>query len=226
MPSLALKKPIKLNLEFKTFSSSCACSAEKSGQYLPPQREIVMLLHWLTPARAAMLAVPVLVSSFAASQASAHGPTRQKVEESVTLNATPDKVWAVIGNFHDMSWNPAVASATGDGGNKVTSLRTLTLKASGKPITESLDKYDATEHLYKTFLTKPNPDALPANDLSTELSVSPAAGGKSTVEWNAAFYRGYMNNDPPPNLNDEASKKAVADYMKAGLAALKAKFGG
>jgi hypothetical protein len=43
------------------------------------------------------------------------------------------------------------------------------------------------------------------------------------VEWKAAFYRGYMNNDPPPELNDEASEKGVGDWIKASLANLKAK---
>jgi hypothetical protein len=32
-----------------------------------------------------------------------------------------------------------------------------------------------------------------------------------------------MNNDPPPELSDEAAIKAVTDIYKSGLAALKAK---
>ena len=39
---------------------------------------------------------------------------------------------------------------------------------------------------------------------SASITVSAAADGKaSLVEWNGAFYRGYPNNDPPPELNDE-----------------------
>ena len=49
------------------------------------------------------------------------------------------------------------------------------------------------------------------------------AGGKSNVEWKGAFYRGYMNNDPPPELSDEAATKAVIAFQTEGLAALKAK---
>ena len=45
--------------------------------------------------------------------ASAHGPSRQKVTETVEINAPADKVWAVIGNFQDMSWHPAVAKLGG-----------------------------------------------------------------------------------------------------------------
>ena len=35
-----------------------------------------------------------------------------------------------------------------------------------------------------------------------------------------------MNNDPPPELNDEAAKKAVGDLYKSTLAAVKAKIEG
>ena len=67
----------------------------------------------------------------------AHGPTRQKVTETVTINAPADKVWAVMGNFQDMSWHPAIASTKGEGGNDKDAKRTLTLKAgasSRKPL--------------------------------------------------------------------------------------------
>ena len=50
--------------------------------------------------------------------------------------------------------------------------------------------------------------------------------GFSYKEWKGAFYRGYMNNDPPPELSDEAAQKAVAAFQKEGLDALKAKLEG
>ena len=40
--------------------------------------------------------------------ASAHGPTRLKVDESIDIHAAPGAVWAKIQNFNDMSWHPAV----------------------------------------------------------------------------------------------------------------------
>ena len=62
----------------------------------------------------------------------AHGPTRQKVDESVVINAAPEKVWAVIQNFHDMSWDPDVTSTDGDGDNTVNSIRTMHMKSGGE----------------------------------------------------------------------------------------------
>lgn len=163
--------------------------------------------------------------------ADAHGPSRKKVIETVTISASPDKVWQVIGNFQDMSWLPGVKSTTGTGGNSIdpknddneVAKRTITLEGGGV-IQEGLYKYDATEHLYSYRIDKVDPKVLPVNDYSSTIKVEPSDDGKgSTVTWKGAFYRGYMNNDPPPDMNDEASQAAVTKIYKAGLANLKKK---
>jgi len=153
--------------------------------------------------------------------ASAHGPTRQKVTETVEINAPADKVWAVIGNFQDMSWHPAVAKTEGSGGNDANATRTLTL-TSGGTIEEKLISNDPAKKVYKYEIVKVDPKVLPVNNYSSNLSVK-GEGDKSTVEWKGAFYRGFMNNDPPPELSDEAAKKAVTDVYRGGLDALKKK---
>lgn len=154
--------------------------------------------------------------------AEAHGPTRQKVTETIEINAPAEKVWAVIGNFQDMSWHPAVASSTGEGASEPNvAKRALTL-ADGNVLEESLEKYDAAKMSYFYRITNDVVSFLPVNNYSSTLLVK-ANGDKSTVEWRGAFYRGYMNNDPPPELNDEAAIAAVTGIYKAGLEALKTK---
>ncbi len=153
--------------------------------------------------------------------ASAHGPSRQKVTETVEINAPADKVWAVIGNFQDMSWHPAIAKLEGAGGNDANATRTLTL-TSGGTIDEKLLSNDPAKKIYKYEITKVDPKVLPVNNYSSSLSVK-GEGDKSTVEWKGAFYRGFMNNDPPPELNDEAAVKAVKGVYRGGLDALKTK---
>ena len=93
--------------------------------------------------RAVVVAALSLVSAgLATAPALAHGPSRQKVVEKIEIDAPADKVWAIVGNFQDMSWHPAVAKTEGTGGNDVGAKRTLTLKDGGK-IEESVTKYDA-----------------------------------------------------------------------------------
>ena len=169
--------------------------------------------------------------TFGAGAVLAHGPSRQKAKETVTINASPDKVWKVVGNFQDMSWLPGVKSTTGTGGNSIdpknddneVARRTITLD-SGGVINEGLYKYDAGEHSYSYRIDKVDTKVLPVNDYSSTISVEAADGGKSsTVTWKGAFYRGYMNNDPPPDMDDAASKAAVTKIYKAGLENLKKK---
>lgn len=153
--------------------------------------------------------------------AEAHGPTRQKVSESIEIAAPADKVWAAVSNFQDAGWIPVVEKTEGKGGNEAKATRVLTLKG-GATVEEELGKYDAEKKTMMYRITKVDVKTLPVNDYSSTIEVEDA-GGKTKVTWKGAFYRGYMNNDPPPDLSDEASKKAVLGLYKAGLENLKAK---
>jgi hypothetical protein len=167
------------------------------------------------------LALAIAVLALIPAVATAHGPTRQKVTETVEINASPDKVWKVIGNFQDMSWHPAIAKLEGSGGNDPNATRVLTLK-SGGTISEKLEKNDPEKMTYKYEITDVDVKVLPVKNYSSSISVK-GDGSKSTVEWRGAFYRGFMNNDPPPELSDEAAKKAVSGVYRSGLDALKQK---
>lgn len=162
-----------------------------------------------------------------AGAAAAHGPARLKVELDVEIAAPADKVWARIGNFHDMSWHPAVASTSGNGGSTADATRVLVLKGEGKPtIEEALKKHDAEGMSYAYKITKVDVAVLPVSNYASTLAVETSGAGKSRVVWKGAFYRGFPSNDPPPELNDEAAIKAVSGVYRSGLDALKAEIEG
>ncbi len=170
------------------------------------------------------LAAAALLAVAGLTPVAAHGPSRQKIAEKIEINAPADKVWAVIGNFQDMSWHPRIEKTEGAGGNTVGATRTLILKG-GARIEEKLGKFNAESKSVSYEITNVDVKVLPVSNFSATLSVS-GEGDKSVVEWKGACYRGYVNNDPPPELNDEAAVKAITEYYKTGLAALKAKLGG
>jgi hypothetical protein len=174
--------------------------------------------------RAVCAALAALVPFAATVPAWAHGPTRQKVVETVEINLPPDKVWEVIGNFQDMAWHPAVAKTEGTGGNDAGGTRTLTL-VSGGTIAEKLTKYDAAGKSMSYEITEVDVKVVPVTNYAATISVKDA-GGKSLVEWKSSFYRGFVNNDPPPELSDEAAVKAITGIFKSGLEALKKKLEG
>lgn len=170
------------------------------------------------------LALTLALVSLVPAIASAHGPSRQKVTQTIEINAPADKVWAVVGNFQDMSWHPAFKKTEGTGGNEVGAKRKLTLDG-GATIDEALTKYNADGKSYAYEITAVDVKVVPVSNYSSSITVT-GEGDKSTVEWKGAFYRGYVNNDPPPELNDEAAVKAVTGVYEAGLAALKKKLEG
>lgn len=163
----------------------------------------------------ALIAVPIAIQ--------AHGPSRLKLEEEINVAATPDKVWSIIADFCSISdWHPGVHSCAGEGANEVGAIRVLTLGEEGGPtITEELQKYDAEKMTYKYKITNVDVNVLPVTTYSSFLSVHDDANGGSIVRWRGGFYRGYPNNDPPPELNDEAAIKAVTGIYQGGLQNIK-----
>ncbi|MEM7238482.1 MAG: SRPBCC family protein, partial [Pseudomonadota bacterium] len=97
--------------------------------------------------------------------ASAHGPTRQKITETVEIAAPPEKVWSVIGNFQDMSWHPAIFSTEGNGSNEIDATRKLTLGEAGGPvIDEVLYKFSDEKRSYSYRITAVKVEVLPVTN--------------------------------------------------------------
>ena len=163
------------------------------------------------------IAAFALLASLAAASA-AHGPTRQKVVEQVTIDAPPAAVWARIHNFDALKdWHPAIAESPADQGNAEGSVRSLKLKGGGE-LTETLEAYDDARMRY-SYRAKDG-GALPVTNYTSSISVR-GEGKQSVVEWRGAFYRGHPNNDPPPDRNDEAAVRAITGVYQGGLANLK-----
>ncbi len=166
-----------------------------------------------------------------ASAAMAHGPSRLKTEQTVVLNAAPDEVWAVIGKFDDMSWHPAIketamepAGAPADVPDESTRILHLNAESGDPTITEQLMGVNPDKRQYKYMITEVATDVLPVTNYSSTLQVNDK-DGKAEVVWKGGFYRGFPNNDPPAELNDDAATAAVDGMYKAGLDALVERFG-
>ncbi|MGR9012355.1 MAG: SRPBCC family protein [Gammaproteobacteria bacterium] len=177
------------------------------------------------------LFVSVLLLFFT-SMASAHGPVRQKAVEKITINAPAEKVWALIKDFGDMSWHPEIFNATIQGGNTKGATRVLTLKDGGT-ITEELKKYDDKKMSYAYKITEMSSSKtithagaeehvpeLPVNDYAASIELT-EKGGKTEVVWKAGYYRAYMNNNPPEEMNEDAANTAVKAVLETGLINLK-----
>jgi mxaD protein len=179
------------------------------------------LLHVIA---AVMIAVPML--------ASAHGPTRQMVEEKIFIKAPPDKVWAMVKDFGAIDkWHPAIASTE----LKDEKTRVLTLASEGSPtITEELESTNDEKmtFVYKildmsvvktiTFNSVETPYyTLPVSNYKSWFSVKAVDGG-SEVKWKGKFYRSFMLNPPvPEGQSDHDAIDTMSAVYTSGLENLK-----
>ncbi|CAN1493579.1 PYR_PYL_RCAR_like domain containing protein [Methylophilaceae bacterium] len=155
--------------------------------------------------------------------ASAHGPAPQKVEKTITIKASPAKVWAIVKDFGNMhQWHPGVASTKleqkkDDNGDLVT-YRTLTFKSGGNVYEKLRSIDDASMRIKYEILT----GTLPLTDYNASMTVTQGANAnEATVTWVGRFYRLYKLNPPIPEGQDDATAvKAITDIFDSGLANL------
>ena len=132
----------------------------------------------------------------------------QIVADRIDLNAAPDKVWALIGNF-DASWHPLIANIKliGNGIGQLRVIETI----DGKQIIERLDAIDNSARLYRYTSIS----GIPASDYTGRLEVKPNGAG-SSVEWGAQYL--------PKGQGDVVARTIVSTLFKTGLESLKARF--
>jgi len=134
----------------------------------------------------------------------------QVVAESVDLDASPEKVWALIGQFNNLSWHPLVANIqlTGTGVGQLRTIETI----DGKQVIERLEVMDNAKRFYRYT----NIGGLPVSSYTGTLEVKPKGPG-STVGWRAQFL-----------ANNQATflvKLILSTLFKVGLDSLPARFG-
>jgi mxaD protein len=147
----------------------------------------------------------------------AHGPTPQKVDQKITIQADPAKVWAVVKDFGSIqSWHPAVARAVVEGQE-----RTITLKKGGE-FKEGLDATDDAGMEIDYRLSGDAGEALPVSSYSAAIKIAPKDGG-SEVTWEGRFYRADTGNEPAEGKDDAAAVDGMSAFLKEGLEGLKKK---
>jgi mxaD protein len=170
-----------------------------------------------------VVALVVLAASLS-RQVSAHGPTPQKVEETIEIAAPPGVVWGILKDFGAISaWHPQVAKSEGKGGNAAGGERTITLKSGGN-LVDGIDEFNDKDMNYSYRLSKENIASFPVSFYSATISVKPAAkAGSSEVDWIGRFYRADTGNEPPEDKNDAAAIAAMKNFLSEGLKGLKSK---
>jgi hypothetical protein len=127
----------------------------------------------------------VVICTLLSAVTPAHAAGNLSVNEQVTLNASADTVWQLVGNFATLNtWHPAVVkeSVTGTG-QDAGDTRVLTL-GDGGTITEVLVDSDNSARQY-TYVIKQSP--LPVSGYLSTIKVLPEGKDKAKVIWSSTF---------------------------------------
>jgi Polyketide cyclase / dehydrase and lipid transport/Domain of unknown function (DUF4331) len=133
----------------------------------------------------------------------------QTVSDSVDVAASPDQVWALVGQFGGM-WHPLIAqiTLTGTGVGQLRRVETV----DGKEIVERLAAIDDSQRFYRYT----NVCGFGVVDYTGEFSVKPKGSG-SSVAWRVQFL---ADNQPTYLVTT-----IVSILMKTGFEALQKRFG-
>jgi mxaD protein len=133
------------------------------------------------------------------------------VSKNVTVNASPETTWKMIGDFNHLDvWHPVVVASklTSGDSQSAGAIRLLTL-GNGATITEKLVSNNNALRSYTYAITA---SPLPIADYVSTITVSPAADGKSTVTWSSSF--------DASGASDEEAINTISGIYDAGLNSL------
>jgi mxaD protein len=165
----------------------------------------------------------VLAALFGFQQvASAADAPELKVEHSIVIDATPDEVWAVAGDFNGIQrWLPTIAASrmTVGKSGQVGSIRELT-RQNGTKVQEKLLEYETGDEKILTYTYVGG--TVIATDYFATMVISPAGEGKTKVVWKARFKRlAYWTDEPPEGQDDATPLNALNKTYPMGLENLK-----
>jgi mxaD protein len=163
--------------------------------------------------------VLLLLVCFAAPGFGADG-NELSAKQSIRINATPEAVWAVLGDFNGTPrWLPLVTHSQIVFGtnNRVGAIRLVTRRNGTKVTERLLDRDPQNMRMAYTYVD----GAVMATDYSPVLSVKDAGDGTSVVEWSARFKPLAYSGDAPSAEDERALSGFFDGVYKTGLENLK-----
>lgn len=162
-----------------------------------------------------LAAATIFLASTSAAAADAP-PAPLAVTRSVEIAAPPSKVWAVMGDFGDMSYLAVVERTEIVKGinNRIGAQRRIELKGGGT-VLETLTARRPYRLSYRM-----DESGLPVTDYTSTLRVV-AAGPGSKLTWSGQFRSKPAGNAAGLDA-DQTAISAIAGIYEGGLAAIKA----
>ena len=144
------------------------------------------------------------------------------VDESVTINASPETVWNVVKDWDGLhKWHPAFSNdeITKGANGKKGSTRKLTLRDGGAQFNEELTGYNDRKMSYDYKIIGDAP--LPLTNYRSSIKVRKGkTAGTTVITWKGKFKRKVADN-PPAGQDDKAVRDLIVGVYQAGLGNVK-----
>ncbi len=127
------------------------------------------------------------------------------------LNTSADSLWAIAGNFGDMSWSSAIESCSVEG-EGVGAVRTFTPKGAPEPMQERLEAFDAAARSFSYAIIGKNP--LPCDDYLAHVKISELGADRCRIEWTGSFEPRGVPEDKVKPIVEGIYRGAIAAYKK------------
>ena len=135
----------------------------------------------------------------------------RKYLKVLLLKAELSEAWALISDLRNIGqWHSVYKSIEKKGEDP----QPLSMFSRESGVVQILT-LDSEKKLFKYRLKKPG--ELPVNNYSARFRLEEGESGKVKITYKGAFYRKFLNNDPPPEENDEAAIAAVTKMYKDTL---------
>lgn len=152
----------------------------------------------------------VFAIAFVADLTFPDGASALTVKKTIDVSASPDRVWAAIGDFCGIAkWHPAVASCAqhSKDGKK---FRDIAFKDGGK-VEEQIYDWNDEGHYYTYIVIE---TTLPIEHYTSTVAVMPKGGG-STILWTGRF--------DAKGAPDAKAVEAISALYESGLDLLRSK---
>jgi Polyketide cyclase / dehydrase and lipid transport len=168
-----------------------------------------------------ILTTLLAAAACASLQAVAADANELSVHQTIRINAPPEAVWAVVGDFNGLPrWLAAIVDSKIVLGtnNRVGAIRQFT-RRNGTKATERLLEYDPVAmRIAYTYVD----GAVMASDYFPVMTVKDAGDGTSIVDWSARLKRlAYAVDPPPPGQDDKTLTELYNGIYKGALENLK-----
>jgi len=162
--------------------------------------------------------------------AHAHGPSGQKVKKEVTVNAAPEKVWAVMKDFSSIGkWHPDVTEVTveektDDATGTTMQYRVVTLK-NGRGFEEKLREVNDEIMKLDYKMVEGDNSTILVYGYRTVLTVQPADNPEqSIITMTARFYNKNNSLEQLPGLGNKEANAEINALYDAAAEGLQAYF--